>query len=245
MGGRLRQAGGARELVQLTRRLSTDVGQLRFGGKVEYVYNPLDYAWQAHESYLRNYGGRRGVALLLGMNPGPWGMAQTGVPFGEVALVRDWLKISSGVSKPTREHPKRPILGFECHRSEVSGARLWGWAKERFGEPDAFFERFFVWNYCPLSFMIESGANYTPDKLPKSEREPLFAACDRALRDVVSLLSPAMVVGVGKFAEKRALDVVGDMAEVGVVLHPSPASPVANRGWAKQAETQLATLGLL
>ncbi len=245
MGGRLRRDDIGQRLVDASLRLRTEVDHLRFADPVAYVYNPLAYAWAAHEAYLRRYGGNRGVTLLLGMNPGPWGMAQTGVPFGEVAIVREWLGIDRGVSKPEREHPKRPILGFDCHRSEVSGARLWGWARDRFGEPRAFFTKFFVWNYCPLSFMVESGANYTPDKLPASEREPLFEACDRGLREVVSILEPKMIVGVGKFAEQRAGKVAGDLAAVGTILHPSPASPVANRGWAAQAEAQLSALGLL
>ena len=33
--------------------------------------------------------------VFLGMNPGPFGMAQVGVPFGEVAAVRDWLRIDA------------------------------------------------------------------------------------------------------------------------------------------------------
>jgi single-strand selective monofunctional uracil DNA glycosylase len=235
----------ADRLVALSRTLAAEVDALSFGGKVAYVYNPIDYARANWEQYLSRYGGRRGVAVMLGMNPGPWGMAQTGVPFGEVNLVRDWLGIDGPVSKPDPEHPKRPVDGVRCGRSEVSGARLWGWARDRFGDADAFFDRFFVWNYCPLSFMADSGANITPDKLPAAERAPLMAACDRALAGVVELMAPRMLVGIGKFAEKRALQVVGDRLPVATVLHPSPASPIANRGWAPQAEAQLAELGLL
>lgn len=219
---------------------------MRFGGKVVAIYNPLTYAREPHEDYLTKCGGRRGVALLLGMNPGPWGMAQTGVPFGEVGHVRDWLGITGRVRKPEQEHPKRPVTGFECHRSEVSGARLWGWAKERYSEPDAFFDKFFVWNYCPLSFLLESGANYTPDKLSAEERAELYAVCDAALVRVVDAIEPSMIIGVGKFAEKRARVALGERdIPIGTVLHPSPASPIANRGWAPQAEKQLRSLGAL
>jgi single-strand selective monofunctional uracil DNA glycosylase len=246
MGGKSSIPKGAQTLLELSERLRAEVAKLGFAGKVAYVYNPLDYAWAAHEQYVRRFGGRRGVALLLGMNPGPWGMAQTGVPFGEVALVRDWLGIHASIGKPDREHPKRPIHGFECQRSEVSGARLWGWARDRFGKPEHFFERFFVWNYCPLSFMLESGANYTPDKLPTHERSALFAVCDAALADVVEAIAPRSVIGIGKFAEKRAQRALGENAPpIGTVLHPSPASPAANRGWVAQAEAQLQAQGAL
>lgn len=219
---------------------------LRFSTPVSHVYNPLEYARQPHREYLERYGSAPKEVLLVGMNPGPWGMAQTGVPFGEIALVRDWLGIAGEIDKPDPEHPKRPIEGFECTRSEVSGRRLWGWARERFGSPERFFERFFVWNYCPLVFMEESGRNRTPDKLPANERRPLFESCDRALARTVDHLRPRLLVGVGKFAETRARQVLGDRdgLEIGTILHPSPASPRANRGWAEQAERQLEELGI-
>jgi len=214
---------------------------LRFGPPVTHVYRPLEYARATAEEYVRRYARRGVAAILLGMNPGPWGMAQTGVPFGEIAAVRDWMGLDGAVGRPDPEHPKRPVLGFDCPRSEVSGRRLWGWARDRYETPDAFFARFFVWNYCPLAFLEETGRNRTPDKLPAAEVAPLHEACDVALRALVAALAPRAVVGVGKFAEQRARAAVGDLAR-GSILHPSPASPAANRGWAEQAEAQLARL---
>ena len=183
--------------------------------------------------------------MLVGMNPGPWGMAQTGVPFGTVSFVRDWLGLHSRVGKPAREHPKRPVLGFACEREEVSGQRLWGWARDTFQTPDRFFARFFVANYCPLSFIEETGRNRTPDKLPTKEKTPLFDACDRALRRTVETLKPRYVIGIGAFAEARAVAALDGLdVEVGRILHPSPASPAANRGWARQATEQLEAYGI-
>ncbi|MAF64478.1 MAG: single-stranded DNA-binding protein [Planctomycetes bacterium] len=231
--------------MRTSRALSRAVGSLSFGAPVTHVYNPLAYARASHEEYLRRYAKPGCEALLLGMNPGPWGMAQTGVPFGEVAHVRDWLGISAPVKRPEPEHPARPVLGFDCERSEVSGARLWGWARSRFETPEAFFDRFFLWNFCPLAFLEESGRNRTPDKLPIHEREPLFAACDRGLERIVAHLQPRIVIGVGRFASDQAARVLeGAEVALGTILHPSPASPIANRGWAAQAERQLADLGL-
>jgi single-strand selective monofunctional uracil DNA glycosylase len=231
-------------LVQISRRLCRDVDRLQFGPPVEYVYNPLKYARATHEAYLGRFGAATGRVVLLGMNPGPFGMAQTGVPFGDVASVRDWMCIDGKVDRPPREHPRRLVTGFACPRAEVSGSRLWGWARTRFDTPEAFFARFFVLNYCPLVFMEESGKNRTPDKLAATERDALFAACDRALRDAMRALAPAVVAGVGGFAEKRARLVLGDATPIGVILHPSPASPKANQGWAEAVDRDMARLGL-
>jgi len=232
-------------LVDVSRALAERVAKLRFDDPVCCVYNPLEYARAPHELYLSRYGGGRKEVLLLGMNPGPFGMVQTGVPFGDVTMVRDWLRIVAPVAKPLHEHPKRPVLGFDCGRSEISGTRLWGWARDRFATPEQFFGRFFVANYCPLAFMEASAANRTPDKLPAAEAQALFGACDEALRDIVQLLRPRIVVGVGGFAERRArAALAGQNVAVGTILHPSPASPLANRGWAKAIEAQLQRLGI-
>lgn len=227
------------------RMLSAEVAGLGFCPPVSTVYNPLDYAWAPFERYLE-LGAREGQqVLLLGMNPGPWGMAQTGVPFGSPGVVREWLGIEEAVQKPAIEHPSRPVLGFDSPREEVSGNRLWGWARERFTTPQRFFDRFFIANYCPLVFMEDTGRNRTPDKLPAAERRSLFSACNRALEEVVRVLRPVQIVGIGKFAEDRARAVFGARdIPVGRILHPSPASPVANRGWAPQAERQLLELGV-
>ena len=233
------------ELVKISRSLSRAVSEIEFAEPVTHVYNPLQYAKRSHELYLTRFGGGSKEAVFVGMNPGPFGMGQTGVPFGDVGFVRDWMGIEALVRPPEREHPKRPVLGFECERSEVSGSRLWGWAEQRFGTPDRFFSRFFVHNYCPLLFMESSGRNRTPDKLSAEERSALLPVCDQALRQVVDALSPSLVIGVGAWATRRARAAIGDDGPaIGTVLHPSPASPKANRGWASQAESELRALGV-
>jgi single-strand selective monofunctional uracil DNA glycosylase len=233
------------DLVRISRALGRDVDGLSFGAPVSHVYNPLLYAAPLHEAYLRRYGSTPGAVVLLGMNPGPFGMAKTGVPFGDVATVRDWLGLAGPVGRPHREHPKRPVLGLGCPRGEVSGQRLWGWARTRFGTPERFFARFFVVNYCPLAFVEDSGRNRTPDKLPACEQEPLFAACDTALRKIVRAVGARTVIGVGAFATRRAeLALQGHDLTIGTMLHPSPASPLANRDWSGTVERQLAACGV-
>ncbi len=232
----------AETLIVAAQSLSARLSTLRFSPPVSHVYNPLIYAWSAHQLYLRRYGASTRRVVFLGMNPGPFGMVQSGVPFGEVAAVRDWLGIESEVHKPEGENPWRPIEGFACSRSEVSGRRLWGLFRERFGTADAFFAEHFVANYCPLAF-FDHGRNLTPDKLPAAEAAALRLACDTHLRTLVSALQPQWVIGVGAFAATRAAAaLVGSGVRTGRVLHPSPASPLANRGWAEAASGQLRAL---
>jgi len=232
-------------LLDINRELCEAVDPLHFGDPVTHVYNPLVYAHRPAEQYITRFGGGPKEAVLVGMNPGPWGMAQTGVPFGEVAAVRDWMGIDIVIDPPANEHPKRPVRGADCPRSEVSGRRLWSWAAERFGSPEAFFSRFYVLNYCPLSFMEAGGRNRTPDKLPAAERSPLLTACDAAFVAAVTALQPDLVIGVGAYARAQAARCLAGMdVRIGQILHPSPASPAANRGWAPQAERQLADLGV-
>ena len=236
------------ELQRISSALAAECDSLRFGGNVRAVYNPLVYAARPHVLYLELAAAAPKKAIFLGMNPGPWGMAQTGVPFGEVAAVREWLGIEAEVGKPAREHPKRPVLGFACVRSEVSGRRLWGLFRERFKTCAKFFRGHFVANYCPLVFMDENGANITPDKLPAEESAPLFERCDRALADTISVLEPDWVIGVGGFAKKRIDRLVAGMGgkpfSAAQILPPSPASPRANAGWGEEAARALIGLGV-
>ena len=232
-------------LITAAKRLRDAVAELSFATPVTHVYNPLIYAWRAHEMYLRRYGNGRKRVLFLGMNPGPFGMAQTGVPFGQIAAVRDWLGIQVRIDRSPDEHPKRPVLGFDCARNEISGQRLWGLFAKRFGAAEEFFEEHMVMNYCPLAFCEKSGRNRTPDKLPKNERTALFAACDKHLRDIVRILEPEWLIGVGDFAGKRAREGIADPPpRVGQILHPSPACPASNNDWAGIATAQLRNLGV-
>jgi single-strand selective monofunctional uracil DNA glycosylase len=243
----------APQLLAAARELSRSLAALRFAPPIAHVYDPLQYAWAPYEAYVSRYGAGRKRVVLLGMNPGPFGMMQTGVPFGEVAAVRDWMGVRAGVERPAREHPKRPIEGFDCPRSEVSGRRLWGWAAERFGAAPEFFGEWFVLNYCPLVFLEASGRNFTPDKLPSAERHAVQAACDRHLAAALTALAPEWAIGIGAFAERCIRNVLqGDAVDsafarrvkVAQILHPSPASPAANRGWSEAVDRKLAELGI-
>jgi single-strand selective monofunctional uracil DNA glycosylase len=241
----------AAALLRAAWRLASEVEGLDFGSPVAAVYNPLRYAWSAHAAYLVRYGSTLKRVVFLGMNPGPWGMAQTGVPFGEVEAVRGWMGISAEVGRPPREHPRRPVEGFATHRSEVSGRRLWGLMRKRFGSAAAFFREQFVANYCPLLFLEAGGRNLTPDRLPAGQRVPLFAACDRHLRALLEVLKPQWAVGVGRFTEGRLRSVLSVAAggrtphvQVAAIPHPSPANPRANRDWEERTVEVLVSLDI-
>ena len=232
-------------VIQAAAEMRDALKRRRFALPVTHVYNPLEYAWPAHEEYLLRFAATRKRVVFLGMNPGPFGMAQTGVPFGEVAAVRDWLGITAPIGKPRGEHPKRLITGFDCPRSEISGQRLWRLFRERFGTAAKFFAEHFVANYCPLVFMEESGCNRTPDKLPPNERLKLFATCDQHLREVIDALEPEWLIGVGDFAMKRAQQIFpGNKPKIARILHPSPASPAANRNWSELVTRELERRGV-
>jgi single-strand selective monofunctional uracil DNA glycosylase len=239
------ESGTAESLMRAARRLVCALDDLCFAAPVSHVYSPLTYAWSCYEAYVRKFANNPKRVIFLGMNPGPFGMVQTGIPFGEIAAVRDWLRIEGQLIHPERQHSRRPILGFACPRSEVSGRRLWGLFAQRFQTPQRFFAEHLVMNYCPLAFLESSGRNRTPDKLSPREKAALFAVCDEHLLEVVSALQPEWLIGIGDFAFRRARGIVPTKPlQLGQVLHPSPASPAANRDWARAASRQLENLGV-
>jgi single-strand selective monofunctional uracil DNA glycosylase len=233
-------------LIAAAKRLRRAVNKFKFAPPVSHVYNPLDYAWAAHESYLHRYGNGQKRVLFLGMNPGPFGMAQTGIPFGQISAVRDWLGIETQIGRPPHEHPRRPVLGFACKRGEISGERLWGLFATRFGTAENFFRDHFVANYCPLAFIESTGRNRTPDKLPLAERESLLAPCDEHVRVIVHILQPQWLIGIGDFAAKRTAKIFSGVGRprIGRILHPSPACPESNLDWAGKVTAQLRSLGV-
>lgn len=235
------------ELLKASDLLVKQLRGLSFECPVTHVYNPLEYARVSHAQYVERFGNTEKRVLLMGMNPGPWGMAQTGVPFGEITMVRDWMGISAEVGKPEREHPRRPVTGFACEKSEVSGRRFWGLFSGLFPKAENFFAGCYVVNYCPLVWMEESGRNRTPDKLPAAEMAPVVAACDAYVAEHLRQLKPEFLIGVGAFAETALKRIAGSIsypARFGRILHPSPASPAANRDWAGSATKQLREIGV-
>ena len=127
---------------------------------VAHVTNPLDYAWELHEQFIRKWAGFGAKTLLLGMNPGPYGMAQTGVPFGATKMATDILRMEAvELQTPSGAHPKRPVQGLSMERQEVSGTRFWTFMVDHFGSIESTFSNIFVVNHCPLLILGETGRN--------------------------------------------------------------------------------------
>ncbi|XP_038049437.1 single-strand selective monofunctional uracil DNA glycosylase-like [Patiria miniata] len=238
-----------RFLSELVAPFNRDVAGMKFGKPVEYVYNPLEYASEPHEDFIRKYCNSTKEVLFLGMNPGPFGMAQNGVPFGERDSVNDFLGIKGNVGKPPKEHPKRQIVGLSCDRKEVSGSRFWGLWKSLCKTPEAFFRHAFVYNHCSLVFMSETGKNITPPGMLVGARKQIVELCDTFICKMIQLLEVKVVVGIGKFAEERAKKALAAGGVEGVrvvtIMHPSPINPAANKGWDEAVIKQLTQLDLL
>ena len=223
-------------LIRAAANLRDDVGpigrKLVSEGSVDVCYNPLEYAWDAHEAYLKRMGSSGARTVVLGMNPGPHGMGQMGIPFAATSMVRDLLDITGiSVNQPEVADPRRPVIGLEYPREEVSGTRLWGLLSERYGNAEAIASNVFLVNHCPLMlFTGPRATNITPDKVAGPTAHALLERCDEHLREVVGVLDAKRVIGVGKFAESRAKAALADYSvEILGCWHPSPASPLANR----------------
>jgi single-strand selective monofunctional uracil DNA glycosylase len=239
------------EPIDATKTLNQQLEDFHFKNKVDSYYNPLEYAWPVHEEYLRKFGSDTKEAFMLGMNPGPWGMAQTGVPFTDPYIARDWMNLPEReVGTPDNERSDRPVQGWESDRKEASGQKLHGFFRTLYGNLEDFFEIGFVANYCPLVMFSEEGTNLTPEDLLKEDRVPLFEACDPYIESLIEFYDPDVLVGIGRFAQRRLAAVRGlDEDEVAYLPHPSPASPIATRDggdyWRNLVREELEELNLL
>lgn len=238
-----------RLFLEAEKRLCQHLKMISFGEPVSHIYNPLVYAFETHLKFLKTFCTSHKTVLFLAMNPGPFGMSQNGVPFGEVSAVRDWFRISGNVQKPAREHPKRCITGLDCHRSEVSGSRFWGFFRKVCGTPEVFFRHCFVHNLCPLAFMSPTGRNITPPELRAEQRNALNQACDMALVETLNILHVKIIVCVGKFVESRVQSVLKNQGNNDIrverITHPSPINPAANKGWDDTVYQQLKDIGIM
>lgn len=236
--------------ISLENDLVSQLNNLNYGPNVEYIYSPLDYASNLHKVFLKKFLCTSKKVLFLGINPGPWGMCQTGIPFGEVNIVRSYLRVDGEVLTPTNCHPQRPITGLNCHRSEVSGKRLWDLFIELSeGDPYKFFKDCFIHNYFPLALMNNNAKNITPGDLKSEYQKELQEICDKSLSDILTLFHTEIIVAIGKYAEKRSNEVVKKFRLTNIkvvqIPHPSPRSVGTAEKWKKETLVQLKSYNIL
>lgn len=221
------------------------------------VLNSHQYAFCPFGEYCNMFApaGQQPLALFVGMNPGPYGTAQNGIPFGCSSFVNNWMGITQGTAGSAAVKGTElkegidghgfeycpAVLGLRCKKEEVSGKRLWGWAQSVVGggKAEAFFRHAFVYTYCPLAFFA-GGANVPLADLPVAERRTIEEHCDQALLALVLEMKPVYVIGVGNYAYSKAEKAVTKAAVESCsphsmvalkVAHPSPASPGAAAFW--------------
>lgn len=226
------------KLVEITKKFSEECSNqkarlIQENKNVEFAYNPLDYAWISHKTYLKKYGDLGATKIIMGMNPGH-GMGNTGIPFGCPEKVKNYLKIRNlKINEPKKIHPKRIVTGLECKKPEISGKRIWGLIEEIYGSPEKAFKNIFVLNHFPLWMFNSSGQNVTPDKLSISSSKLIFEECNKYLMDVVTILKVERVICVGKYASRMAQKAIknSDVHNLTIeeIPHPSPANPLANK----------------
>ncbi|XP_047511589.1 single-strand selective monofunctional uracil DNA glycosylase [Pieris napi] len=237
------------EFLKIIGDYNESLKNIKLPETVTHVYNPTIYARDTFEMYIRKYCNTKKKIMFFGMNPGPWGMSQTGVPFGEISSVRDWLGIEGCVGKPLEENAARPVRGFDCTRTEVSGKRFWGLFKKLCGFPEVFFETSLVYNYINQQWMNSKGCNITPADFKMSQMESLYNIGDLVFANVLRLYGVETVVAIGRFCLVRAQKAISQyilLKNVKVIYLPHPSPRVVNNNdWEERAISCLRNNNLL
>eukprot|EP01023_Acetabularia_acetabulum_P031317 TRINITY_DN29446_c0_g1_i1.p1 TRINITY_DN29446_c0_g1~~TRINITY_DN29446_c0_g1_i1.p1 ORF type:complete len:252 (+),score=22.23 TRINITY_DN29446_c0_g1_i1:130-885(+) len=215
--------------------------------KINTIYNPLEYAWEPYENYLRKYCGDYKKTIFVGMNPGYFGMVQTGIPFGDLNMVCNFLHLQK-FQVPVKQHNIRKIVGYEIKRSEVSGQRFWGLIQTKFGHPDKFFneDSNFVVNLCPLAFLSETGKNVTPEEISIQEKDKIIVVCMAYFKQIVKFLQIQNIVCIGNFVCKEVKKSLTQDGYYNIVYmqHPSPRVQPQELQWRDVVTKQLEDAGV-
>ncbi len=192
------------------------------------VYNVFEYAWQGWEAYIHKCAKLSAKIMLLGINPGPHGMLQTGIPFGSISAVRNYIGIhDADIKQPTVLHKNRPVDGMKYTKEEQSGLLLWNTIESLFTNSLNFFSHCFVINYCPLAFFTQKGENITPDKLGTEERKDVEHRCTSHLLEYLNIFNTSLILAIGRYAFNKAQLLSRDLhiipqKNIIYIPHPSP-----------------------
>lgn len=71
------------KFLDLIDELNVSLEQLHLPSEIQCIYNPTVYARHTFEIFVQKYCNSKKDIMYFGMNPGPWGMSQTGVRISE------------------------------------------------------------------------------------------------------------------------------------------------------------------
>ena len=209
-------------IIELYKSLNIELDELKFFPPCFYVYNPLSYCFESFKIYFEYLNTEEEINLFFGINPGPFGMAQTGIPFGDKETVKNYLKIEPkiDIDKIPKQHPKKQILGLEVKRVEKSGRIFWGVIKEFYPEKYDFFKSNFVLNFCPLCFLDEQGRNITPKVLRKEDQIALYKILEIFMLKLFKLIKIKKLIAIGDetFSYLNALNT---KLKIQTIIHPA------------------------
>jgi len=226
--------------------------------------DPTRYCRSAWAAYLQ-MAARLGCVLVVGMNPGPHGMAQTGVPFTD-----PWIVDELDLQAPRADVPPAdiPAVGSWRHRShrargvlgskrEESAKRLWpllreicapyaavGPSADKIAEATRrVCNEVLLVNALPICWLDPAGKNVSAEQVekraPAQVREGLRDLVNEWLQAVADILRPAAVIGVGRWAREFVTDLdVDHFVEIPFrdgIKHPSP-SAGSEAAWRAEAE---------
>jgi Uracil DNA glycosylase superfamily. len=208
--------------------------------------NVFSYAIDPFLEYLEKAERGSVRTLYLGMNPGPYGMYRTGIPFCDFVTKREFLKITASVDETFIDVDAVRGEKPDEKRREVSGMRLWGLFESVYHSPERFFSSSLVLSYSPLIFFRSEGrrANIALSDVKSLDRKRIEKVSDEFLKRYIKELKCDTLVGIGDYAH-RALVRCSDGERLLKIAHPSPANPAANGDWAGRTYCYLKSEGVM
>jgi single-strand selective monofunctional uracil DNA glycosylase len=211
------------------------------------IWNPGLYAASWHALFRKEYPASAGCILVFGLNPGPYGMAQTGIPFTDLKRLREHLpRLAKGLERRGCSLAgvglaPRSLRPYLSRTFESSAVRVYRFLSRGWGSAEDGWRSVVVANPCSLLFMDAAGENRTPADLvgAVSRRTGSLVAARRlrercnalrrlAAREAVRVLSPRGVVLLGKDAQRAMQTGIAPLLGPDSILgweHPARAVP--------------------
>jgi len=199
------------------------------------VWNPALYALDIYQEYLTKFPPEPGAILALGLNPGPYGMAQTGIPFTDCRTASGALGMEMTIPGKAPDDlisRLKKANGKWRGTYERSSLGMYRFLILAWGDIKTAYRNWFVGNPCPLLFLDPERWNVTPADPRLRRMKEVGELRQRAVIGFSEILNPRGIVCFGKDVAKA----VGEVAirQVGpdrVVFYEHPARAVPEK-WA-------------